>query len=144
VFVIVREPLDAAALAEALKTDGCGAIVTFAGVVRDRSDDGRLVTGLAYEAYDALAVAEFETIAAEARARFGPCEMTIAHRAGDVRIGEAAVVVVVAAPHRGAAFDACEYAIDELKARAPIWKHERYADGDSTWKENTVRTESRS
>jgi molybdopterin synthase catalytic subunit len=86
-----------------------------------------------------MAVMEFERIAAEARERFGPCEIAVHHRIGDLRIGEIAVGVAVAAPHRGEAFDACEYVIDELKRRAPIWKKEHYVDGSGDWKENACK-----
>ncbi|MBV8150161.1 MAG: molybdenum cofactor biosynthesis protein MoaE, partial [Candidatus Eremiobacteraeota bacterium] len=75
-------------------------------------------------------------IAEEAQGGFGPCEIAIVHRTGDLSIGEASVVVVVAAPHRAAAFDACEYAIDELKKRVEVWKKEHYLDGDARWVDN--------
>lgn len=135
-FSIVRDPIDAAAMERAVRSDACGAVATFAGIVRDRSDDGLPVTGLSYEAHESMAIAEFERIAVEARERFGPCEISIAHRIGDLCVGETAVVVAVAAPHRAHAFDACRYAIDELKRRAPIWKREHYARGASVWKDN--------
>ena len=135
-FAIVDRPIDSAEVAASVRTDACGAVVLFVGIVRERADDDRPVTGLTYEAYERMAVREFETIASEARERFGACEISILHRVGDLQVGETAVVVAVAAAHRGNAFDACEYAIDELKARAPIWKREHYADGDMQWKEN--------
>jgi molybdopterin synthase catalytic subunit len=137
-FRVTSEAIDIARIERSLRTDACGGVVTFAGVVRERSDDGRPVTGLSYEAHDEMAAAEFSRIADEARERFGACEIAVVHRTGDLRIGEVAVAVVVAAAHRGAAFDACEYVIDELKARAPIWKKEHYADGgESVWKQNS-------
>jgi molybdopterin synthase catalytic subunit len=136
-FEMTSVPIDVAALETAVRSERCGAVVTFAGIVRERSDDDRPVTGLSYEAHEAMAVAEFARIAGEARARFGACEIAVVHRTGDLRIGEIAVAVVVASAHRGAAFDACEYVIDELKQRAPVWKKEHYADGgDSVWKSN--------
>lgn len=136
-FELSTQPIDLAVLERRVRTDACGAVVTFAGVVRERSDDERFVTGLSYEAHEAMALAEFARIAGEARERFGPCEIAVVHRTGDLRIGEVAVAVVVASAHRGAAFDACEYVIDELKQRAPIWKKEQYADGgDGVWKQN--------
>jgi len=135
-FAIVREPIDVAAIARSVRTDACGAVITFAGVVRESSDDDRPVTGLSYEAHDAMAAAEFERIADEARRRFGACEIAVAHRTGNLKVGEISVLVAVAAAHRGAAFDACEYVIDELKRRAPIWKKEHYARGDSEWRTN--------
>jgi len=136
-FGVTSDPIDVAALERSIRTDACGGVVTFAGVVRERSDDDRPVTGLSYEAHEDMAVAEFERIASEARSRFHGCEIAVVHRTGDLRVGDVAVAVVVASAHRGAAFDACEYVIDELKARAPIWKKEHYADGgDSEWKQN--------
>lgn len=135
-FAIVRDPIDVAAIARSVRTDACGAVTTFAGVVREMSDDGRPVTGLSYEAHESMAAAEFEAIAQEARGRFGPCEIAVAHRIGDLQVGDVAVAVAVGAPHREAAFDACEFTIDELKRRAPIWKKEHYAQGDSEWRTN--------
>jgi molybdopterin synthase catalytic subunit len=138
-FAIVESAIDISALAQIVRTDACGAIVTFAGIVRERSDDDKPVTGLSYEAHAAMAVMEFERIAAEARERFGPCEIAVQHRTGELRVGEIAVGVAVASPHRGEAFDACEYVIDELKRRAPIWKKEHYVDGSGHWKENACK-----
>jgi molybdopterin synthase catalytic subunit len=136
-FEITSQPIDVAALEGSVRTGSCGGVVTFAGIVRERSDDDRPVTGLSYEAHEAMALEEFKRIADEARERFGPCRIAVTHRIGDLRIGDVAVAVVVASAHRGTAFDACEYVIDELKRRAPIWKKEHYADGgDSVWKSN--------
>lgn len=135
-FVIVSEAIDVAALEAAVRSNGYGGVVTFLGVVRERDDDGARVDGLTYEAAGDMAVREFETIAAEARERFGDVALGIAHRRGDLAIGEVAVAVVAAAVHRAQAFDACEYAIDELKRRAPIWKKERYPGGAARWKAN--------
>jgi molybdopterin synthase catalytic subunit len=136
-YRISRHRIDVSALEAGMRTDACGGVVTFAGIVRERSDDDRPVTGLSYEAHEELALAEFERIADEARERFGACEIAVVHRTGDLQVGETAVAVVVASAHRGPAFAACEYVIDELKRRAPIWKKEHYADGgDSAWKEN--------
>ncbi len=132
-FSIARAPIDVPAIAGVVRSDACGAVVTFVGVVRERGDDGRAVAGLRYEAHEAMAVAEFGRIAAQARERYGDCEIAIAHRVGELCVGEVAVVVAAASVHRDRAFDACEFAIDELKARAPIWKSERYADGSANW-----------
>lgn len=138
-FAIVRDVIDMDALAKRVRTDACGGVVTFAGIVRETADDGRPVTGLSYEAHEEMAVAEFERIAFEARERFGPCEIAVLHRVGELGIGEIAVGVAVASAHRAEAFDACEYVIDELKHRAPIWKKEHYTDGSGVWKENACR-----
>ncbi len=117
-----------------------GAVVTFLGIVRERADDGRLVHGLEYEAYEAMALAEFETIAGEAYERFGDVRLAIVHRVGRLRRRRDRGRRRRRSPHRGAAFDACEYAIDEVKSRAPIWKKELYADGDERWKANACGT----
>ena len=131
-------PLDPAALARAVKTDAHGAVVTFLGTTRSTSPgDPRPVVALEYEAYAAMAVAEMETIARETEDRFGPLGIALVHRTGRVALGEPSVAVVVAAPHRGAAFDACRYAIDALKSRVAVWKREIYRDGDGAWIANT-------
>ncbi|MBV8333374.1 MAG: molybdenum cofactor biosynthesis protein MoaE [Candidatus Eremiobacteraeota bacterium] len=136
---IFDRPIDVPALEASVRAERCGGVVTFLGIVRDCADDGRPVTGLEYQAHAAMALAEFAAIEAEARHRFGDIEMAIAHRVGSLDVGEVAVAVAVAAPHRGEAFDACEYAIDELKRRAPIWKKELYAGGGGEWKANACR-----
>lgn len=143
-FAIARDRIDVTALGERVRTDACGAVVTFAGVVRQRSDDDRPVSGLSYEAHESMAVAEFERIAAEARERFGACEIAVLHRTGELDIGEVSVAVAVSSPHRELAFDVCEYVIDELKARAPIWKKEHYLDGASEWISNECKSPSHS
>lgn len=129
---ICREPIDVQELTRALHDARAGAVVTFEGTVRDHSH-GRAVTSLAYEAYDALAVREGERILEEARGRFAVERLALVHRAGELRVGECAVWVGVSAAHRGEAFAACRYVIDELKERLPIWKRERYAEGESEW-----------
>lgn len=135
-FAIVSEAINVRAVAAALEAKSAGGIVTFVGIVRGHADDGRAVLGLRYEAFEPLALAEFEAIGREARDEYGVLAIAIVHRIGSLCVGEVAVAVAVAAEHRGAAFDACEYAIDELKRRAQIWKKELYADGDAQWKRN--------
>jgi len=93
---------------------------------------GQEVVGLDYEAYEAMALAVLEAIADEIEVRFGVRRLAILHRTGEVAVGQISVAIVTAAGHRAEAFDACRYAIEELKARAPIWKAERFADG-SVW-----------
>jgi molybdopterin synthase catalytic subunit len=138
------EPLDPEHLAAAVAGASHGAVVTFLGTTRVTSPgDPRAVAALEYEAYDELAVREMEAVAAEARSRFGPLEIALVHRTGRVAVGEPSVAVVVAAPHRAAAFDACRYAIDALKARVAVWKREIYADGDAAWVANAAPDEPR-
>jgi molybdopterin synthase catalytic subunit len=135
-YALSSEPLDLAALVAAVSCDEIGGLVTFVGYVRATSDDGRAVTGLSYEAHAELALAALRRIGAEASTRFGPARVAIVHRLGALGLGEAAVAIAVAAAHRAAAFDACEYAIDEIKRRVPIWKKEHYRDGAAAWREN--------
>ena len=112
------------ALVAAVSSPAHGAICTFLGTTRETSPgDDRPVEALDYEAYADLARADFEAIAKEARERFGPLEIAIVHRTGRVALGEASVGIAVGSPHRGASFEACEFAIDLLKARSPIWKN---------------------
>lgn len=131
-FRIAVQPLDPAALKHALLNASAGACVTFEGWVRDHND-GKPVRALDYEAFAALAEREGARIVAEARARFDLAAVHCVHRVGSLAVGDLAVWVGVAAAHRGAAFDACRYVIDETKARVPIWKKEHYLDGASEW-----------
>ena len=128
--------LDPRAIEARVRAPGLGGVVTFLGVVRDADERGRAVAALEYEAYASLALDEFYTIASEAAARFGGARIAIAHRVGRVSSGDVAVVVCAAAVHRKAAFAACEYTIDAVKTRAPIWKREVYVDGGAEWKAN--------
>jgi molybdopterin synthase catalytic subunit len=133
-FRIVSEPIEPHLLERIVRTGDDGGVVTFLGIVRDTAVDGKRVDALRYEAFEPMALREFEVIASEARERFGNVRIAIVHRIGDVRVGEISVAVLAVAAHRGAAFDACRYAIDQLKARAPIWKEERYVDGTARWR----------
>ena len=130
-ILLVREPVDVAALQDVASRDG--ALCLFLGVVRDENE-GRRVLRLEYEAYEDMALPLMEEIAAEARRQFGVGEVRIVHRLGRLEIGEVSVAVAAASPHRAEAFAACRYAIDTLKARVPIWKKEFYADG-AVWRD---------
>lgn len=131
-FQVSSEPIDVVALRAILDDPRAGGMACFEGRVRDHND-GRAVHGLRYEAYVELAQTEGERILAEARARFDILAAQAVHRVGDLAIGDVAVWVGVTAAHRDAAFAACRFIIDEIKARVPIWKHERYAQGDAGW-----------
>jgi molybdopterin synthase catalytic subunit len=120
------------ALRRQLQDPTCGGYAAFEGWVRDYND-GRTVLRLEYEAFPPLALREGERILAEARQKFGVARARCAHRVGPLAVGELAVWVGVSAAHRGEAFDACRYIIDEVKHRVPIWKKEYYQDGDSGW-----------
>lgn len=131
-FALSEQPFEIAPLRAQLLSDRAGAYASFEGWVRDHHG-GRAVAGLRYESYAALALAEGERVLEEAIERFAIVDARCVHRVGDLAIGELAVWVGVSAGHREAAFAACRYIIDETKARVPIWKHERYADGDADW-----------
>jgi molybdopterin synthase catalytic subunit len=131
-FRIAPTRLNPDALRRELPAGRAGGFVSFEGRVRDRNG-GRAVRALEYEAYAELAAKEGARILAEARRKFAVTAVAGAHRVGRLRVGEIAVWVGVTAAHRGAAFDACRYIIDELKSRVPIWKKEHYATGASQW-----------
>jgi molybdopterin synthase catalytic subunit len=125
-------PIDPAALKVSLANPAAGACVTFEGWVRNEND-GRPVAALKYEAYAELAATESAAIFAEARERFAILDARCVHRVGELAVGDCAVWVGVCSPHRSEAFDACRFLIDAIKHRLPIWKLEKYADGDSGW-----------
>lgn len=131
-FAFSREPLDPAALARALADEACGALVTFEGWVRNHNE-GQAVQRLDYEGYEALGVKEGTRIVEEALGRFRIARAQCVHRLGALALGDLAVWVGVASHHRGEAFAACRWIIDEVKDRVPIWKKEHYAGGDSGW-----------
>ena len=135
--------------AEPLSQDRCiasvagptnGAIATFLGVTRNHSGDVS-TNYLEYEAYDEMACDVIEAIAREACSLWDVGRIAVQHRTGRVEIGDASVVIAVSAPHRGTAFEACRYVIDQLKTRAPIWKKEFGPDGES-WVEGPMLTTS--
>ena len=131
-FIITHEPIDLAAVREALEDHRCGAAVFFEGRVRDHNE-GRAVDRLEYEVYEPLSVSEGARIIEEARARWPVHGVVGVHRAGLLELGDIAVVVGVVSPHRDEAFKAARYIIDEAKQRLPIWKREHYQDGDRHW-----------
>ena len=131
-FSLSDTPFETAALRAQLLDARVGAYASFEGWVRDHNA-GRAVSGLRYEAYVQLAESEGQRVLDDARARFDILDAGCVHRVGDLALGELAVWVGVTAAHRDAAFAACRWIIDEVKARVPIWKHERYADGDAGW-----------
>ncbi|MBS0431140.1 MAG: molybdenum cofactor biosynthesis protein MoaE [Proteobacteria bacterium] len=131
-FALSESAIDASRLGRGLESPRTGAAIVFEGRVRDHHQ-GRQVIGLAYEAYAELALAEGSRIIAEARERFAIEQAACVHRVGELSLGETAVWVGVTAAHRDAAFAACRYIIDEVKARVPIWKREHYAEGASEW-----------
>jgi molybdopterin synthase catalytic subunit len=130
-------PIDVAAVRRAVEGPGAGAAVVFVGTVRDENR-GRAVAGMRYEAYPAMAGQVLAAIVAEAEARWSESAVAAVHRTGDLAIGEASVVIAVAAPHRAEAYDASRYVIEAIKERLPIWKKERYEDGSEAWLDGVV------
>jgi molybdopterin synthase catalytic subunit len=132
VFEITSDPIDPDALKRRLQAKQAGACVTFEGWVRNLNE-GEQVDALEYETHAAIAVSEGEKVIAEALEKFSVITAEGVHRVGHLAIGDCAVWVGVSAEHRGAAFDACRYIIDEIKHRLPIWKKEHYRKGATAW-----------
>ena len=131
-FSLSQRPLQPQELKRALQDDAAGGYVSFEGWVRNENE-GRQVLRLDYEAYPALAEKEGSRIVEEAISRFGLTAACCVHRVGELAIGDIAVWVGASSPHRGEAFEACRFIIDQVKVRVPIWKKEHYTDGDSGW-----------
>lgn len=135
-FVVTAEPIDTEVVRAAVADPQAGGVVVFIGVVRARSNSGRAVTVLEYEAYPVMAEEQMAVIGGELTERFGiaPNRIAMVHRIGRLLVGDVAVVIAIASPHRKEAFAACEYAIDRVKDIVPIWKKETGPDG-SAWVE---------
>lgn len=133
---VTSEPLDADALIALVGAEGDGAVVTFAGLVRDHNQ-GRRVQFLEYEAYEPLAVRALQRIVAEARELWPSARLAAHHRIGRLDIGEASILIAAASPHRADAFAACRYTIERVKQIVPIWKHEHFEGGD-VWLEGAT------
>jgi molybdopterin synthase catalytic subunit len=141
VFVLVEGRIDVAALISGAQRPDCGAISTFVGTTRIDESGGASVEYLEYEAYRPMAERKLEEIGAEIRMRWDVREVSIVHRIGRVDPGEASVVIVIASPRRGAAFEASRYAIERIKQVVPIWKREVWSDG-YVWVGSQVGTRS--
>ena len=138
-FKITAAVIDPAARKRELERSSAGACVTFEGWVRNHNE-GEAVQALEYEAHQGIAEKEGLRIVAEALEKFAVTTVLCEHRVGKLAIGDCAVWVGVSADHRGAAFDACRYVIDETKARVPIWKKEHYASGATGWVNCATKT----
>jgi MoaE-MoaD fusion protein len=128
-FAITREPLDPRALEQQILAGSDGAVVTFHGVVRNNTR-GRATLRLEYECYEPMAIRKMAEIGREIASAYPIGRIAMAHRLGMLEIGEASVIVAVAAPHRKAAFEAALEGINRLKRLVPIWKKEFFADGE--------------
>lgn len=128
-FELTTRPIDVGAVARRVVLPQCGATVTLDGYAREWTK-GRRTLYLVYEAYGPMALSEMKRLGAQAREKFEIAHIGIVHRTGRLEIGETSVVISVSAPHRRAAFEACEWAIRELKRTVPIWKKEVFEDGE--------------
>ena len=126
---ITREPIDLQIVELAVADPASGAVVSFAGTVRNENA-GRQVIKLEYEAYEPMALGEIRRIAEEAGERWPLSRVAVAHRIGVLEIGEISVAIAVSAPHRGEAFEACRFVIDRIKEIVPIWKKEHFEGGE--------------
>lgn len=113
-------------------TPACGGTCVFLGTVRSGPEDGE-VTSIEYSGYEEMVNAEFIRIEDEARTRWPDARVAVCHRLGRIPAGEASIAIVVAAPHRAAAFEACRYIIEAVKQRLPVWKKELREDGSTVW-----------
>lgn len=129
---VQESPLELEPLLRETADPASGALVVFYGTVRDHND-GRPVRSMAYEAHVSMAEKVLAAIEAEVLEKFDVRRCRIVHRIGHLALGEPSVIIVVRSGHRADAYAASRYAIDELKQRAPIWKEEHYADGDSRY-----------
>jgi molybdopterin synthase catalytic subunit len=130
--LLTEEPIRLAEHEELVGHSSAGAVVSFAGVVRDH-DGGRTVTHLEYSAHPLAAQTLAEVAAEIAADSEGVRAIAVSHRVGPLRIGDEALVAAVAADHRGAAFATCARLVDAVKDRLPVWKHQHFADGSDEW-----------
>ncbi|HYV82066.1 MAG TPA: molybdenum cofactor biosynthesis protein MoaE [Pyrinomonadaceae bacterium] len=135
-FELTTETIDVGEVARRVVLPECGATVTLDGYAREWTK-GKRTLYLVYEAYDTMALTEMKRLGAEAHKQFEIAHIGIVHRTGRIDIGETSVVIAVSAPHRRAAFQACEWAIKELKRTVPIWKKEVFEGGEE-WVEGSV------
>jgi molybdopterin synthase catalytic subunit len=128
-FRLTRQPIQLQELLDFVGSPEAGAIATFIGTTRN-NNEGRKVIALDYDAYDEMAEAELARLGADAKTRWPIEKIAIVHRVGPVQIGEASVAIAVSSGHRQPAFEACRFAIEEIKKRVPIWKKEVFEGGE--------------
>jgi molybdopterin synthase catalytic subunit len=134
---LTREPLVTDVVVAELKRPDAGAIATFVGTVRAELEGCKPLTALEYEAYEQMALEQMESARKRAVEKFGVLDAAIWHRLGRISLGEASILVVVVSAHRAEAFDACRWIVDKVKADAPIWKKNIWADGSTEWVDPT-------
>lgn len=128
-ILLSNEPLSEQNCLDFVKSDDAGGVVLFVGTVRNHTK-GKAVVRLDFEAYEPMAVSEMRKIAEKAIEQYSVKKIAFHHRVGSLAVGEIPVLIAVSSAHRGAAFDACEFAIDTLKQTVPIWKKEIFEDGE--------------
>jgi len=136
---VVDRAIDIARLVAEVASNSNGATLLFIGTVRD-VNNGRAITGMEYSAYQSMAERELADIVAEAATKFEIADIVVEHRIGTLGLGDASVAIAVAHPHRGPAYEASRYVIEQLKQRVPIWKLEHYVDGTREWVGTSVGT----
>lgn len=137
---IVAREIDPTALLVSVRSPQFGGVSMFLGTVREMNG-GREVSSIEYSAYVSMAEAEMDQILAESEEKFGVGAIVVEHRVGLLELGEVSIAIAAAHQHRRPALDATRFVIDEIKARVPIWKLERYADGSSEWVDPTKSSE---
>jgi molybdopterin synthase catalytic subunit len=135
--IVTPDVIDPAEVLDLVGHAEDGASLLFLGVVRDHAD-GRPVTGMHYDAYAEMAESVLAQIVDEAALKLGTDRLVVAHRTGELSIGEVSVAIAASSPHRAESFDATRYVIEEIKRRLPVWKKEQYADGSDSWVVGTV------
>jgi molybdopterin synthase catalytic subunit len=136
---LVDRAIDIPRLVAEVASNGSGATVLFLGTVRD-VNNGRAISGMEYSAYQSMAEHELGEIVGEAATKFETEDIVVEHRIGTLGLGDASVAIAVAHPHRGPAYEASRYIIEQLKQRVPIWKLEHYTDGTREWVGTSVGT----
>ena len=134
---VTRAAIEPGGVLDRVGADEDGAVVLFLGVVRDHND-GAAVTGVTYDAYEAMATRVLTEIAGEAAERLGTDRIAVVHRVGELGIGDVSVAIAASSPHRAESFDAARYVIEEIKKRLPVWKKEHYVDTEPRWLEGAV------
>jgi len=129
---VTTDAIDPAAVLKRVGAPADGAAALFVGMVRN-SNEGRPVGGMEYQGYRDMAREQLAAIAAEAAEQANSDRVAVVHRLGELAIGEVSVAIAVSSPHRAEAFRAARYVIEEIKKRLPIWKRERYLDGEEAW-----------
>lgn len=134
VSLVQEAPLDPAELEAIVRSDDCGALCSFLGIVRDHHE-GRSVEAVSYEAYPEMAGRELGRLCREAEERWAGVRAVAVHRTGRLEVGEASVAIFTAAPHRAEAFAACRFLIEAIKESVPIWKKDHFLDGSDRWRD---------